>query len=116
MTQLILAARVSSATTKEVEAKRALLEGTKQLGIATMYMIQDVKAIVTGKDIGNKFESDFQVCYFLLTLTYNHFYSSFLFDFSILSLYFLDCQSSNSPITCCLKTRSCRGDVNRTSY
>jgi hypothetical protein len=61
MAKLILAARVSSATTKEVEAKRTLLEGTKQLGIATIYLIQDVKAMATGQDIGNKFEKDFQV-------------------------------------------------------
>lgn len=69
MSKLIMAARVSAATTKEVEAKRALLEGTKQLGIATIYLIQDVKAMAGGQDIGNKFDKDFQV-FFSLFLTF----------------------------------------------
>lgn len=90
MAKLILAARVSSATTKEVDAKRALLEGTKQLGIATIYLIQDVKSIATGQDIGNKFEKDFQVCFFsFLCLKWYPISAVFFFvlNFAFLSIF-----------------------------
>jgi hypothetical protein len=89
MTKLVTNARVSSATTKESifypllfltfffnnfilycilycilihidDAKRGLLESTKQLGVATMYLLQDVKNMSLGQDIGQKFEKDFQ--------------------------------------------------------
>jgi len=60
LSKLIMAARVSSATTKETDAKRGLLESTKQLGIAVIYLIQDVKMMSSGQDVQSKYEKDFQ--------------------------------------------------------